>query len=77
MYKAEYYCKVKLALKHRSALSKCRCGVAPIRIETGRYTNLVETECLRQLCNLNAVESKVYCFNALQSILYCYTTTLV
>ena len=26
--------------KHRSAFAKFRCGVAPLKIETGRYTNL-------------------------------------
>ena len=30
--------------KHRSALSKFRCGVAPIRKETGHYENLKENE---------------------------------
>ena len=59
-YKAEHYCKIILAPKHRSALSEFRCGVAPIRIETGRYEHLVENERLCQLCNLKAVESEVH-----------------
>jgi len=36
----EKYCLLVLVPKHRSALCKFRCGVAPIRIETGRYENL-------------------------------------
>jgi len=36
----ENYCLLIMPPKHRSALSKFRCGVAPIRIETGRYENL-------------------------------------
>lgn len=39
-FKVEDYCKLLLPLKHRSAYSKFRCGVAPIRIETGRYEGL-------------------------------------
>ena len=58
-YIAEHYCKILLAPKHRSSLSKFRCGVAYIRIETGSYEHVVENERLCQLCNLNAVESEV------------------
>ena len=28
-----------MPLRHRSAFAKFRCGVAPLRIETGRYEN--------------------------------------
>ena len=37
-YKAEYYSLLRLPLKHRSAVGTFCCGVAPIRIETGRST---------------------------------------
>ena len=59
-YIAEHYCKILLAPKHRSSLGKFRCGVAPIRIETGSYEHLVGYERLCQLCNLKAVESEVH-----------------
>ena len=36
-YKVEEYCKIVLPLKHRSAFARFRYGVAPIKIETGRY----------------------------------------
>ena len=36
----EPYCQLILPPKHRSSLSKFRCGVAPIIIETGRYENI-------------------------------------
>ena len=39
-YIVEPYCKIILPLKHRSAFAKFRCGVAPLRIETGRYEQL-------------------------------------
>ena len=44
MFKSEYetenYLTVSLPIRHRSALAKFKCGVAPIRIETGRYDRL-------------------------------------
>ena len=51
-YIAEHYCKILLAPKHRSSFSKFTCGVAPIRIETGMYENLVENERLCQFVPL-------------------------
>ena len=44
IFYVEKYCLLIMPPKHRSALSKFRCGVAPIRIETGRYENLKENE---------------------------------
>ena len=43
-YDTEQYCRIIMPPSHRSAFCKFRCGVAPIRIETGRYENLVEEE---------------------------------
>ena len=42
---------------HRSALAKFRCGVAPIRLETGRYEGLPEGERTCFNCN-DVVESE-------------------
>jgi len=39
-YRVEQYCKIHMSFAHRSSLAKIRCGVAPLRIETGRYENL-------------------------------------
>ena len=36
----ETYVKIVLPFKHRSAFAKFRCGVAPLRLETGRYERL-------------------------------------
>ena len=36
----ETYVKLLIPLKHRSAFAKFRCGVAPLRLETGRYERL-------------------------------------
>lgn len=38
-FSVEEYCRIILPRKHMSALCKFRCGVAPIRIETGKYEN--------------------------------------
>ena len=39
-YSTEIYVKCHLPRAHRSALAKFRCGVAPLKIETGRYEGL-------------------------------------
>ena len=39
-YEVEAYMKTVMPRCHRSALAKFRCGVAPIRVETGRYERL-------------------------------------
>ena len=39
-YCTEQYCKMILPHKHRAAFAKFRCGVAPIMLEIGRYSNL-------------------------------------
>ena len=50
-FKVEEYRKMLLPLKHRSACAKFRCGVAPIKIETGRYENLVVEEWTCPFCS--------------------------
>ena len=69
-FKSSVYCepyitKVRHRL-HRSALAKFRLGVAPIRLETGRYEGLAENQRLCPLCE-NAVENEVHV------LLYCHT----
>ena len=50
-YKVEEYCKLFLPIGHRSAFAKFRCGVALIRIETGRFENLEVNQRLCPFCN--------------------------
>ena len=47
----EQYCKLILPPRHRAAFSKFRCGVAPIRIETGRYEGLPIAERVCPFCD--------------------------
>ena len=46
----EHYCKLIMPKAHRSAFAKFRMGVAPLRIETGRYEGLSETERIYPFC---------------------------
>ena len=55
----EKYCTLILPHAHRSALCKFRCGVAPIRIETGRYENLPVSDRVCHFCNVTEDECHV------------------
>ena len=64
---SEQYVKCKyMSRKHRSAMARFRCGVAPLRIETGRYerTRLPPDQRICPLCK-NGVEDErhvlLYC----------------
>ena len=39
-YTTEQYCRTIMSQTHRAAFAKFRAGVAPLRIETGRYEGL-------------------------------------
>lgn len=58
-YDVEAYVKMVLPKCHRSALAKFRCGVAPIRLETGRYERLPLGERLCPLCNVG-IENELH-----------------
>ena len=47
-----------MPLRHRSAFAKFRCGVAPLRIETGRYENIPVN--LRKWSSCDNVESELH-----------------
>ena len=59
-YETENYLTVNLPFRHRSALAKFRCGVAPLRIETGRYERLPLESKLCSQCNLVENECMLY-----------------
>ena len=60
-YQSEKYLTVNLPVHHRSALAKFRCGVAPIRIETGRYERIALENRLCIHCNAIESETHVIC----------------
>ena len=75
-YVLENYVKTQLPIKHRSALAKFRCGVAPLRLETGRYENIQENLRLCPICK-TTVENEIHVLfdcNAYQSIRDSLTT---
>ena len=50
-FETESYVKVIMPLYWRSALAKFRAGVAPLRLETGRYENLAVNQRTCFNCN--------------------------
>ena len=44
--------------KHRRALAKFRCGVAPLRIETGRYERLNVNQKICPICNASIEDER-------------------
>lgn len=69
LFKTEYitenYLTYLLPRRHRSAYSKFRCGVAPLRLETGRYENLQIDERVCLFCSNQSIESEAH------ALLYC------
>ena len=57
-YCTEVYINSNMPRSYRSALAKFRCGVAPIRIETGRYEKLLLEN--RKCFNCNEVEDEIH-----------------
>jgi hypothetical protein len=58
-YETEKYVYLPMPKKHRSALAKFRCGVAPLRLETGRYENLDVNNRICPICKQN-VETEIH-----------------
>ena len=46
--------------QERSALTKFKCHVSPLAIETGHYSNIPVKQRLCSLCDLNVVENKMH-----------------
>jgi hypothetical protein len=57
---APYLENLYLTQGQTSALAKFRCGVAPIRLETGRYERLRLEERVCQLCDTGEIESELH-----------------
>ena len=51
---------MNLPLRHRRAFASLRCGVAPLRIETGRHCGLAVDERLCQLCQDGSIEDEMH-----------------
>ncbi len=57
---SEYVNNIFINKRQHSAFAKFRCGVAPIRLETGWYENLPEEQHLCPICDSQAIESEIY-----------------
>jgi len=57
-FKCEDYVTMDLIKHERSILTQFRCGILPIRIETGRYVGEAPDQRLCVFCNRNAVEDE-------------------
>ncbi len=60
MLSVEHYVRNIMSKKYRSAFAKFRRGVAPIRIETGRYEGMEEKGRICLLCDHNIIESECH-----------------
>ena len=64
-YCPEKYVTLNLKRKERSLLAQFRCGILPLRIETGRYVGEKPAERLCKICNSNQIEDEthflIYC----------------
>ena len=58
LFQTEEYCKIILPPSHRSAFAKFRCGVAPLRLETGRYEGLPADERKCPFCRVHVEDEK-------------------
>jgi hypothetical protein len=54
-YFKEKYLSVNMPGKYKRAFAKFRCGVAPLKIETGRYegASIENRTCFNNICNVN------------------------
>ncbi|MCG8049515.1 MAG: reverse transcriptase family protein, partial [Candidatus Thiodiazotropha endolucinida] len=59
-YETENYVKMNLQRNERSILAQFRCGVLPLRIETGRFVGEKPEERLCRLCNCNTPEDETH-----------------
>ncbi len=57
---SEYVNNIFINKRQRSAFAKFKCGVAPIRLETGRCENLPKEHRLYPICDSQAIESEIH-----------------
>ena len=69
-YQTEHYCKIIMPKCHQSAFAKIRCGVAPLRLETGRNEGVPVNERICPFC-------RVYVENETHVVINCETDECV
>ena len=64
-FELENYVSLNLTKHERSTIAQLRCGILPLRIETGRYINEPVHDRLCLQCDLREIESETH------FLLYC------
>ena len=64
-YKTESFVELVHNRQHRSAIAQFRCGVLPLKVETGRYMNIPPEFRLCTFCANNSPETEIH------FLLYC------
>ena len=59
-FKTEKYLTLNLIRNERSVMAQIRCGVLPLRVETGRFVGEQVSERLCKLCNRGCVEDETH-----------------
>ncbi len=59
-YGVESYIEKFLSKRQRSILAQFRCGILPLKIETGRYINLKIQKRICELCDMNEIEDEFH-----------------
>lgn len=59
-YETENYVKSYMSKQERSFLAQLRCGVLPLRVETGRYNGLRPEQRTCQICDSGEVENECH-----------------
>jgi len=44
----------------RSLFAQFRCGILKLRVESGRFSRLIESERICQFCNMNEIENELH-----------------
>ena len=60
LYSTEKYLLSNLTKLERSHFAQFRCGILPLRVETGRYAGLSVQDRLCNICNLNETEDEIH-----------------
>lgn len=56
----ELYTISFISKRIRSCLAKLRCGVLPLKVESGRFVNLKLHERICEFCTLNCIEDELH-----------------
>ncbi|CAC5405575.1 unnamed protein product [Mytilus coruscus] len=59
-YSTETYIKLNLKRRERSVLDQFRCGILPLRLETGRFVGEPEYQRICRMCDSGNIENELH-----------------